>query len=120
MRCLIPFVFVLTMASVLADSSTPPQRVHVFATNSPRPDYPAAARKKHIGGAGVFLMHIDPATGDVRSVVVERSTGHKMLDDAAVTAFRQWHWKPGTPAKIRIPLTFTPGRPAVEYHPNAP
>jgi TonB family protein len=120
MRAIFAAILLVILGSRSAQSSTPTWPNHATATKSPRPDYPYAARKKHIGGAGVFLMQIDPASGDVTSVVVERSTGHKVLDDAVLTAFRQWHWKAGTPSKIRIPVTFVPDRATVDYGPTAP
>ena len=35
------------------------------------------------------------------------STGAQILDDAAVSAFRGWRFKPGTVSKVRLPITFT-------------
>jgi TonB family protein len=35
-----------------------------------------------------------------------KSTGHQILDDAVISAFLQWRFKPGTPAKVEIPLEF--------------
>jgi TonB family protein len=120
MRAIFAAILLVILGSLSAQSSTPTWPNHATATKSPRPDYPDAARKKHLAGAGVFLMQIDPATGDVTAVVVERSTGHKILDEAVVSAFRQWHWRPGTPPKIRIPVTFVLNRATVDYGPTAP
>jgi hypothetical protein len=30
----------------------------------------------------------------------------KILDDAALAAYRQWRFEPGTVAKIKVPITF--------------
>jgi TonB family protein len=39
---------------------------------------------------------------------MQKSTGHKSLDGAAVFAFRQWRFKPGTVTTLEIPIQFTP------------
>jgi TonB family protein len=36
-----------------------------------------------------------------------KSTGHKILDDAALDAFRQWRFKPGSVTKVKIPINYT-------------
>src|SRR5258708_6758806 len=35
------------------------------------------------------------------------STGNPILDNAALSAFRQWRFKPGSVSKVKIPITFT-------------
>jgi TonB family protein len=76
------------------------------ALYAPRPEYPLAARKRHWTGAGVFACNIR-ADGTVASVDVLRSTGHQMLDQAAITAFRQWRFQLGDKLKlVRIPINF--------------
>ena len=77
-----------------------------LATFSPRPRYPLPRPT----GSGVALLEVDETTGRVISATMEKSTGHKILDDAALEAFRRWRFKPGTVRKIRIPITFTHGR----------
>ena len=72
------------------------------------PKYPYEARKHHITGSGVLILHVDRASGTVTSVSVDRSTGHKILDDAGVDAFRQWRFRPGavTAGRIWMPIRF--------------
>lgn len=70
------------------------------------PKYPAEARKKRMTGAGVALLDVDPRTGAVTDARMIVSTGHAILDDAAVTAFRQWHFKRGT-KQVRVPIEYT-------------
>jgi len=67
-------------------NATPAKHRVLYA---PRPEYPLAARKRHWSGAGVFACNIR-SNGTVASVDVLRSTGHQMLDQAAITALRQW------------------------------
>jgi TonB family protein len=83
---------------------------------APRPTYPYEARAKHEQGSGIAILTVDPATGNVTNVVMALSTGVKILDDATISAFSQWRFKPGTVKKVRLPITFSlsvAGGPAV-------
>src|SRR2546423_13919345 len=71
-----------------------------------RPEYPYEARKQRITGSGVVVMHIDRATGNVTSCEMAPGTGNEMLDEAAMSAMRQWRFKPG-PVMAKCPVTFT-------------
>ncbi len=55
------------------------------------------------------MLKID-TTGAVSSAQMLKSTGHQVLDRAAVYAFRQWHFKPGTLTSLRIPIEFARAR----------
>lgn len=57
-------------------------------------------------GSGIVLLNVDPSTGNVTSAQLLKSTGHKILDDSAIEAFRQWRFKPGVHT-VRIPINFT-------------
>jgi TonB family protein len=76
-----------------------------LALYAPHPEYPLAARKRHWTGADVFACSIR-SDGTVASVDVLRSTGHQMLDQAAITAFRQWRFHPGEMKLVKIPMDF--------------
>jgi TonB family protein len=56
-------------------------------------------------------MKIDAQTGSVTSAVMLKSTGQKILDNAALQAFRQWRFKPGTLTTLDIPIEFTRASP---------
>jgi TonB family protein len=84
------------------------------ALYAPRPEYPFAARKRHWTGAGIFACNICPH-GTVASVDVLRSTGHQMLDQAAITAFRQWRFQPGDMKLVKIPINFWMNGSAVRH-----
>ena len=71
-----------------------------------RPEYPYEARHRRMSGSGVALLDINKATGRVTSVRMDPSTGHKLLDDAAMKAFRKWRFKPGTVSRVQAPVTF--------------
>jgi TonB family protein len=38
---------------------------------------------------------------------VLHSTGHRILDDAAMDALRKWRFRPGTVSTVTMPLTFS-------------
>ena len=78
-----------------------------LAVYAPRPAYPHEARSKHMTGRGIVVLNVDPSTGNVTSAQLLKSTGHKILDDSALDAFRQWRFKPGSVHKVKIPINFT-------------
>ena len=89
------------------------------------PKYPLEALQRHVTGTGIFVLRVQIRTGRVKEVEVARSTGHAILDTAAVDALKQWRFKPGAapPIKdilpdlrdplsaedslIKVPLSFT-------------
>lgn len=71
------------------------------------PEYPREARDRGLTGSGVVLVHINPGTGNLISARMLKSTGHKVLDDAALDAIHNWRFKAGTASSLRIPITFT-------------
>lgn len=77
------------------------------ATSSPSPDYPYEARRAKMTGSGVALLRVDPQTGSVTNATMAQSTGSPMLDKAALTAFRQWRFRPRTISAARLPIKFT-------------
>lgn len=82
-------------------------RAKALAISSPRPPYPYEARSKRITGSGVIVVNVDAGSGSVSDASVAQSTGSSILDDAAVSTFRRWRFRPGTVSKVRIPITFT-------------
>ena len=77
------------------------------AVSAPRPEYPYEARRAKMTGSGVCVMTVDTSSGAVTSAVMAQSTGSPVLDNAAVSAFKRWRFKPGTVARVRTPITFT-------------
>jgi len=77
-----------------------------FVLSAPRPDYPYEARSRHIIGSGVAVITVDPNSGLAVDAMMEQSIGNSILDNSTVSAFRRWRFKPGTPAQVRIPITF--------------
>ena len=79
----------------------------INALSAPRPEYPYEARRQKVTGNGIVIMTIDFVSGRVTDVMMEESTGSLVLDNAAMTGFRRWRFKPGTVSKVRSPITFT-------------
>jgi TonB family protein len=71
------------------------------------PEYPREARDKSLTGRGVAMVKVDPVTGYVTSAWMLKSTGHQILDNSALQAFRQSRFKPRTVTTVEIPVQFT-------------
>lgn len=57
------------------------------------PAYPEAARRKGIEGTTLLRLHIRE-DGAVDELIVARSAGHVLLDQAAVEAVQRWRFEP--------------------------
>ena len=79
----------------------------VSALSAPRLEYPYEARRQKITGSGIVVITVDSGSGSVTNVVMEASTGSQILDNAAITGFRRWRFKPGTVSRVRSPITYT-------------
>jgi TonB family protein len=101
-------VILLTRATFGASggATANPDKAHALFTVTPR--YPYEARAHHITGWGVCILHVDRASGTVTRVTFDKSTGHKILDDAAIEAFLQWRFNPESlkNGRIRMPVSF--------------
>jgi TonB family protein len=70
------------------------------------PDYPRLARRRGWEGS-VFLDLRVAADGTVSEATVATSSGHTVLDDAALAAVRTWLFVPGAPDRtVRHKVTF--------------
>jgi len=49
---------------------------------------------------------IDQQTGKVSGARMLQSTGNKQLDGAALEAYSQWRFQPGTGSQVKIPIEF--------------
>jgi len=78
--------------------------------SSPQPVYPPIARQRRIQGRGIFRLDV-AKDGRVDSIQIRKSTGSKILDDAAEKALRQWRFKPGAViGKLNVPIDFVLSR----------
>lgn len=75
--------------------------------SAPRLEYPYEARRQKLTGSGIAVMTVNRLTGWVTNVTIEISTGSILLDNAAISGFRRWRFKPGTVSRLRTPVTFT-------------
>jgi len=92
-----------------APSSPAPQqsgKPKALALYAPPPKYPKDAQGYYPAGGGIVVMEVDKQSGLVKSARMEKSTGNKLLDDAALQAFSQWRFRPGSASRIHCPITF--------------
>lgn len=110
---------VAAAAPVIPEPSIPepPAPVHLTAPtfrHRPAPTYPAQAQRDEIEGT-VRLKLLIGADGRVAEVSLLRSSGHRLLDQAALSAARAWVLEPahqnGTPtpawAEVEVPFRLT-------------
>ena len=76
-----------------------------YSVSEPRLDYPYEARLKRLTGTGLFELRIAKA-GTVKGIVIIKSTGHQLLDQAAMRAFIHCRFKPGAFRKVYEPIAF--------------
>lgn len=62
---------------------------------NPEVPYPIEARRLGLEGRVILRVTVSPA-GAAAAVAVRRSSGHRLLDDAAQAAVRTWRFKPAT------------------------
>ena len=86
-------------------------RTRVRYMDSMRPPYPRRARE--MGWEGTVVLRVEVKTdGTVGEIVVRRTSGHVLLDDAALTAVRRWRFVPPTDgaftlsAVVDVPVRF--------------
>jgi len=79
--------------------------------HNPRPDYPVQA--KRMGWEGRVLLRVEVlANGNVGEVSIAKSSGHDLLDEAALDAVRRWKFVPakkdGTAvhSSVNVPINF--------------
>ena len=78
-----------------------------YALTAPRPEYPYEARRQRLTGSGIATLTIDSATGTVTNVTMSRSTGSPVLDNATISGFQRWRFRPGTVSRVQTPITYT-------------
>jgi len=82
------------------------QQAPVKAIYAPKPKYRAEWAKQGLNGKGVVLVTVDKGTGKVSGARMLTSTGNKLLDGAALEAYSQWRFQPGTVSQVKIPIEF--------------
>jgi TonB family protein len=105
---LLTLVFSLTTLSLLHAQSATPARsdAPLKAIHTPKPVYRPEWARQGLPGKGVVLVTIDKDTGKVTGARMLTSTGNKLLDGAALEAYSQWRFQPGTVSQVKIPIEF--------------
>ncbi|HEX4639348.1 MAG TPA: energy transducer TonB [Chthoniobacterales bacterium] len=78
-----------------------------LALFAPKPNYPYEARRGGITGSGIAQLSVNSAAGNVIDARMSHSTGNAILDNAALSAFRRWRFKPGVASDVDVPITYT-------------
>jgi TonB family protein len=100
-------VTLVSVSSLHAQSASPAgQRSSLKAIYTPKPVYRPEWAKQGLTGKGVVLVTVDKETGRVTGARMLQSTGNKLLDGAALEAYSQWRFQPGTVSQIKIPIEF--------------
>lgn len=79
---------------------------------NPRPAYPPRAVRGGIEGRVLLTVEVLPS-GEVADVGIEETSGHPILDRAALESVRRWRFMPalrlGVPvrARVRVPVAFS-------------
>jgi protein TonB len=88
-------------------TTTSLRSIKAMMAYAPRPVYPYEARRRRLTGSGVALLTVDQTSGDVIDVMMAQSCGNAILDNSTRDALRRWRFKPGTAAKVLVPITYT-------------
>lgn len=115
---LLVYLIPLSPVSLLNAQSAPPNTSMPRATYAPKPVYRPEWAKQGLKGKGVVLVTIDTKTGKVAGVQMLQSTGNQLLDGAALQAYSQWRFAPGSASQVKMPIEFM-GRPPGKTPANA-
>ena len=100
-------IALISVSSLHAQTGSPPAAQQPpKAIYTPRPVYRPEWAKQGLIGKGVVLVTIDQQTGKVTGARMFQSTGNKQLDGAALEAYSQWRFQPGTGSQVKIPIEF--------------
>ncbi len=101
-------------ASSARVSSVEPVAPPTFAApgrGNPAPRYPSAARRRGLEGRLVLRVAVD-RTGKPDRLTLVESSGHALLDEAAIAAVSRWRFTPGrrggatVAATVDVPIVF--------------
>ena len=105
-------ILVIALVSSLFASAEPAKPTVIVNLNDHKgltitlvPGYPEEARKNGLGGTGLYQLHFN-GNGVVTGLEVLISTEHKLLDQTATAALRQWRCRPGALSEARITMVF--------------
>ena len=78
---------------------------------TPRPGYPAVAIRRGYEGSVLLNVHVLP-NGKPKEVTIFKSSGHKVLDKAALSAVKRWKFVPAqrgfkaVSSWVKVPIEF--------------
>lgn len=96
-------------------TAAPPDSLEVLAhplyRENPEPEYPPLARRRQQEGTVVLEALVNP-DGKVGGLAVRQSSGHPLLDEAALKGVKGWRFEPGRRGavavvmKVLVPVRF--------------
>lgn len=94
-----------------AEPALEPPRYNAAYLSNPPPVYPLAARRRGVEGAVLVRAEIS-AAGECLRAELKKTSGHEMLDQAALEAVKKWRFVPAkrgsqaVVAWVEVPITF--------------
>jgi protein TonB len=88
-----------------------PPRYNAAYLSNPPPAYPLAARRRGVEGTVLVRAKV-AASGECQRAELKKSSGHDMLDNAALEAVKKWRFVPAkrgsqaVVAWVEVPITF--------------
>jgi protein TonB len=104
---------IASAANARAAKAHAPSFVVARPLSSPKPRYPISALRHNAGGTVVLRVAIDD-NGTPTDVDILQRSGSRDLDRAAMTALRQWQFRPATrngqpvASTVEVPVEFRP------------
>ncbi len=98
-------------AQPAAEAVVEPPRYNAAYLSNPPPAYPLAARRRGIEGTVLVRAEI-AAGGECQRAELKKTSGHEMLDQAALEAVKKWRFVPAKRGRqavvawVEVPITF--------------
>jgi protein TonB len=92
--------------SLIGGTTASLRSVKAKVAYAPRPVYPYEARRQRVTGSGIALLTVDQTSGTVTDVRMAQSCGNAILDNSTLDALRRWRFKPGSAARVQVPITY--------------
>lgn len=98
-------------AQPAAEPVLEPPRYNAAYLSNPPPAYPLAARRRGVEGTVLVRAEIS-AGGECQRAELKKTSGHEMLDQAALEAVKKWRFVPAkrgsqaVVAWVEVPITF--------------
>ncbi|MCL7489140.1 MAG: energy transducer TonB [Desulfobulbaceae bacterium] len=95
-----------SVSSATADAEDNPVVVEArpLYRQNPPPPYPGKARHRRLEGTVILEVQVS-SEGSVDDLRIKESSGHRILDQAAMSSVRKWVFEPGRRNGLRIAMT---------------